>query len=367
MLTDSRIRQLKPNGKLQKLSDGGGLHIDVTPTGSMLWRLSYRFNGKQKILSIGPYPAVSLRDARRMREEAHEMLAKGIDPSAKKQEDKALAKMQPVTGKTFRDVAEEWFGTKKREFSEKHIQHLAGRFNNHLYPVIGDTPIAELRGAAILEAVKPLVEKGDIYSAHAVLQLAGRVCGYAQTLKYCDANVSYGLVKFLPKYAEKHRATVLKPDDVGLLFARIENAKGRVAMRYALRLLPYVYLRSAELRGGRWEEVDFERKVWTVPAERMKMKVQHIVPLARQVIELLTELRDHTGDKEFMFYSPSRKTNVISDVGLLHAVRKLGYNKETMTVHGFRSIASTFQNDMGFNPDVIEAQLAHKEQDRIRA
>ncbi|MBO4334274.1 MAG: tyrosine-type recombinase/integrase [Desulfovibrio sp.] len=367
-LTDAKLRALKPTGKVQKISDGGGLYIHVTDKGSMLWRMAYRYGGKQKTLSLGAYPTITLSQARLLREQAKQKLAQDEDPGAEKRErkakTKALADANKPVGMSVKDVALEWYGIKKAEWVEKRAKIIMWRLEKYVFPEIGNIPIAELRTSNVLAALRKIEH---IYTAHEISALVSRICAYAHLCEYCEANVAHGLTSALPKHVEQHRAAILDPSMLGQFLVIAKAGAARRPIKYALRLLPYVFLRSGELRGGRWEEVDFEKALWVIPAERMKMRKDHIVPLATQVAELLKEWKDLCGDGPYMFPSSTSRSKCISDVGLLNALLSLGYSREEVSVHGFRSTASTLLNGMGWNPDVIEAQLAHKEPNKIRA
>ena len=364
-LNDTKLRAIKPSGKVQKISDGGGLYAHVTDKGSILWRMAYRFNGKQKTLSLGVYPAISLSQARMLREQAKQKIANGEDPGAEKLKLKTQkAEADKPAGMSVKDVALEWYDIKKAEWVEKRAKIIMWRLEKYVFPEIGSIPIAELRTAAVLAALRKIEH---IYTAHEISALISRICAYAHLCEYCEANVAAGLTAALPRHTEKHRAAILEPSMLGQFMAIVENVAARRPIKYALRLLPYVFLRSSELRGGRWEEIDFGNAMWTIPAERMKMRKEHVVPLATQVMDLLKEWREFCGDGPFMFPSSMSRSKFISDVGLLNALLSLGYSRDEVTVHGFRSTASTLLNGMGFNSDVIESQLAHKDPNKIRA
>ncbi len=365
-LTDSKLRAIKPTGKVQKISDGGGLYIHVTDKGSMLWRMAYRYGGKQKTLSLGAYPTITLSQARLLREQAKQALASGKDPGAakKEQKEKLIAEARKDAGATFRDVALEWHGIKKGEWVEKRAKIIMWRLEKYVFPEIGRIPIAGLRTADVLAALRKI---GPVYTAREISALISRVCEYAHLCEFCEANVAHGLAAALPKHTEQHRAAILEPEKLGRCLAIIRQSPARPPMRSALRLLPYVFLRSKELRGGRGEEIDFDGAMWIVPAERMKMRNEHAVPLAQQVIEFLRRWREECPSGPYMFPSSMSKSKCISDVGLLNALLSLGYGRDEVTVHGFRSTASTLLNGMGYNRDYVEAQLNHQDPNKVRA
>lgn len=366
-LSDTNIRNLKVTGKVQKLSDGGGLYLHVSASGGKLWRMAYRFDGKQKTLSFGSYPAISLREARAKREEAKDLLATGVDPGEEKKQAKAEAlaavKVQLVT---FESVAREWYEKKTPQLSAGYRRDILSRLEYKLFPFIGGKPFSELEPADILTAVRPVEESGAIETAHKLVRLTGQICRYARLLGYAKFDVASGLSEALSSAPVKHLATLTDPQEISHLLRAIDEYPGDVSILYALRIMPYVFVRSKELRAAKWEEVDFGAAEWRIPANRMKMKTSHVVPLARQVVELFMTLREYSGNSEYLFPSPFSKTKHISDMGLLNAIRRMGYAKGQMTIHGFRGMASTLLNEQGFRADVIEAQLAHCERNAVR-
>ena len=366
-LTDTALRALKPTGKVQKLSDGGGLYLHVTPTGSRLWRMAYRFTGKQKLLSFGAYPTVSLRDARKLREEAKEQLAKGIDPGAEKRQAKeAVLAQKREERDTFEFVAREWFAKYEPTLSNKHAQKLRRYLENTLFPVLGGKPITLLEPADFLQVVQPSERLGHHETAHKLMRLCGQVTRYARITGRIKYDVAAGLTEALAPVQTTHFAAVTVPDDIGLLLRDIDAYVGYTSVVYCLKILPYVFTRPSELRLAHWSEFDLKNGIWSIPASRMKMRREHVVPLAKQVLSIIKELHVYTGNGELLFPSTRALTTPISDAAPLAALRRMGYGKETMTLHGFRAMASTRLNELGFRADVIEAQLAHKEPDTVR-
>lgn len=367
-LTDADIRNAKPKDKPYKLSDGEGLFAFIAPTGGKLWRLKYYFGGKEKSFSLGAYPAVSLKDARQYRDEAKELLAKGIDPCAKRKEAKtaAITKKQEQAA-TFEAVAREWYGKKAMALSPGHQKKILSRLENQLFPHIGNIPFTELEPVDILGAVRLAEERGAIETAHRLAQLSGQVCRYARLVGYAKYDVAAGLVEALAPVQTEHYAAITDPTEIGHLLRAIDGYQGDMSIVYALRIMPYVFVRSGELRAAEWAEIDLDAAEWVIPAGRMKMKRPHVVPLARQVVKLLEEIGGITGDGRYIFPSAFSSSRCISDMGLLNAIRRMGYGKGEMTVHGFRSMASTLLNEQGYRSDVIEAQLSHGEKNAIRA
>lgn len=367
-LTDAAIKNAKPKLKAYKLSDGGGLYLEVSPAGGKLWRLKYRFQDKEKRLAIGVYPAVGLKEARARRDEAKEQLADGIDPSAAKKEARAMAMAEvQEQAATFEAVAREWYSKKTAALSPGHQKKILSRLENQLFPHIGNVPFSELEPADILAAVRLAEERGAIETAHRLAQLSGQVCRYARLVGCAKYDVAAGLVEALAPVQTEHYAAITDPAKIGHLLRAIDGYQGDVSIVYALRIMPYVFVRSGELRAAEWVEIDLGAAEWVIPAGRMKMKRPHVVPLARQVVKLLEEIGEVTGDGRYIFPSTFSASRCISDMGLLNAIRRMGYGKEEMTIHGFRSMASTLLNEQGYRSDVIEAQLSHGEKNAIRA
>jgi integrase len=317
-LTDTSIKNAKPRPKPYKLSDGGGMYLDISPSGGKLWRLKYRIHGKEKRLSIGIYPAVSLKDARARRDEAKELLAQGIDPSNAKQEArKVAAALTREETTTFETVAREWYSKKTVALSLGHQKKVLSRLENQLFPYIGGIPIAQLEPADILHAVRHAEERGLIETAHRLAQLAGQVCRYARLVGYAKFDVAARLVEALPPIQRGHYAAITDPREIGPLLRAIDAYPGDVSMTYALRILPYVFVRSGEIRAAEWTEINLGNAEWVIPASRMKMKRPHVVPLAPQVVGLLTEVGKFTRGGRYVFPSSFSTSRCISDVGPL--------------------------------------------------
>ncbi|MDL2216837.1 integrase arm-type DNA-binding domain-containing protein, partial [Desulfovibrio sp. OttesenSCG-928-M14] len=367
-LTDTAIKAFKPKDKPYREFDGGGMYLEITPKGAKLWRLKYRFGSKEKRLSFGAYPTIGLKEAREYREQAKKLLSQGIDPGEVKKEAKAAAAaIEQEQATTFEAVAREWFAKKKVAWTLGHQKKILSRLENQLFPHIGSKLFSELEPADFLAAIQKAEARGAIETAHRLAQLSGQVSRYARLAGHTRYDVAAGLTEALTPVQVNHYAAITDPAQVGHLLCALDGYQGDITIQYALRILPYVFVRSGELRGALWSEIDMEAAEWTIPASRMKMKRLHIVPLARQVVKLLCELQPVTGDGAFVFPSMQSRGRHISDMGLLNALRRLGYGKGEMTVHGFRSMASTILNEQGYRPDVIEAALAHGEKNAIRA
>ncbi|MDR2820462.1 MAG: tyrosine-type recombinase/integrase [Desulfovibrio sp.] len=375
-LTDARLRTMKPNGKIQKVSDGDGLYAYIGPKSkSVSWQMAYRFGGKQKILSFGRYPEVSLADARRKCFEARALLEEDLDPGVVKKNEKETAKAAELAESlTFEAIANQWF---EKEYASSPPS-TRGKIRWHLsilFPHIGKTPFPRLERKDIVAAILPTQERGCLDTAHRLAQIANAVCLFAWGLGYADRNVADRIGTTLKPIVRKHRAAITDPEKVGGLLRRIQGYGGAgLSVKYCLRILPYLPLRSEEIRLAKWEEIDFNARSWTIPGRRnqhgggMKMRVSHTLPLSRQVIDLLTELKriqDMNGGGELCFPSIRSAGKPITAEGLLATLRDMGYSKEEMTIHGFRTIFSTLARENNFNPDHIEKQLAHKEQNAV--
>ena len=364
-LTDRAIQNLKATGKPHKHFDGGGLHIHVSPTGGKLWRLSYRFHGKPKLLSLGAYPTVTLKMARDRREEAKSLLASGIDPGTRKRELKQEAMTQAAN--TFEAIAREWYAKYKSKWVEKTAKIILSCLEKNIFPAIGKLPIATIKAPELLAIVRSLETRGAFYTTHRVIQYCGQIFRYAIATGRAEHDITADLRGALPPHKPKHFASITDPRQVGQLLRAIDGYRGHFTVACALKLAPLVFVRPSELRCAEWAEFDLDNAEWRIPAERMKMGEQHIVPLARQALEILKELKMVTGCGKYLFPSLRTAIRPISDNTVNAALRRLGYSTEEMTGHGFRSMASTLLNELGWNRDAIERQLAHGERNAVRA
>lgn len=364
-LTDTQIRSFKSTGEPQKYFDGGGLFLFLSASGNKLWRMAYRFDQKTKTLSFGEYPVVSLKDARDRREEAKKMLANGIDPGAQKKSVKAAQLSE--TNDTFRNIALEWHNTRTTDFTEKHRGTVMYRLEKYIFPIIGNEHIAGMEAPDILAVVRPLEHKGQNETARRMLQIIGQVYRYAVITGRAKRNPVTDLHGALKPRKTVHRAAITEPAKVGQLLRDCDNYEGYFPIVCALRLAPLVFVRPTELRAAEWSEFNFEACEWRIPAERMKMKQMHIVPLSKQALKILKELQPYSGSGKLLFPSIRTDTRPLSDATVLNALRRMGYAKDEMCTHGFRSIASTLLNELGYNRDWIERQLAHGERNDVRA
>ncbi|MDR2669165.1 MAG: integrase arm-type DNA-binding domain-containing protein [Desulfovibrio sp.] len=364
-LTDAAIRAVKPTEKAQKIFDGGGLYLLVVPTGGKLWRLDYRFAGKRKTLALGSYPAVSLKDARARREKAKEQLAVGIDPGAHKQAVKAAVRSESEN--SFEVIGREWFGKHSPQWADTHRRHTLAYLEKDIFPLLGGYPVNGITAPQLLNVLRGMESRGAPSAARKMRQTCGQIFRYAVATGRAEHDSSAGLKDALAPRQVRNFPSIKEPAAIGALLRDIEAYNSNTVIRAALRLAPYVFVRPGELRRAEWAEFDLEKAEWRIPAERMKMRVVHIVPLARQVVNILEDLRQYTGGSRFLFPSMRAASAPISDMTLLAGLRRLGYGKDEMTVHGFRSMASTLLNEQGYNRDWIERQLAHGERDAVRA
>ncbi len=361
MLTHAAIRAAKPRATPYKVFDEHGLFLMVTPADQRYWRLKYRFEGREKLLALGVYPEVSLREARDKRDDARRLLRNHVDPGAKRRAEQSAA------GDSFEAIAREWFERFSPKWAVGHSGKLIRRLELYIFPWIGSRPIAKIEAQEILACLRRIEAKGNLESAHRALQVCGRVFRYAVATGRAQRDPSGDLRGALPPADEKHLASVTDPKSFGALLRAIDSYDGSIVVRAALRLAPLVFVRPGELRAAEWTEIDLEAREWRIRAERMKMRQQHIVPLSDQAIVILRELKPLTGETLFVFPTPRSNKRPLSDNGLLAALRRMGYEQGTVTVHGFRSTASTLLNEQGWNRDAIERQLAHGERDAVRA
>ena len=367
-LTDMRIRNAKPQEATYKLSDGSGMYLLVTPDGARYWRLDYRYAGKRRTLALGVYPTVTLASARTRREEARGLLAKSIDPGVIKKATKRAAKL--ASENTFEAIAREWIDKQRNRLAPRYSALILARLEADIFPQIGSRHIADIGAPELLEALRKVEKRGVIETARRLRQTCGQVFRYAIATGRANADPSPSLRGALgsPGRPRGHKAMALK--EVPTFLGALAAYDGDPRTRLALRLMILTFARTTELRAARWSEFEnLERNepLWRIPAERTKMKREHIVPLAPQAVVVLRELRMLPGSatSPCLFPSPSRE-GFMSNNTMLYALYRMGYHGRA-TIHGFRAMASTALNEMGFRPDVIERQLAHQEQNAVRA
>lgn len=365
MLTVVQIRALKPAERPYKVADSDGLYLLVQPSGALLWRFRYRCCGIERKLSLGSFPDVTLVQARRKRDEAKAELDDGIDPVEEKRQRRLKAELAAQT--TFALVAGEYIEKMEREGRSPATIKKA-RWFLELLDGIAKRPIAAITPHELLDVLKQVERRGHHETALRLRSFAGRVFRYGFATLRTERNPADILRGALTVPRVKHHAAIVEPKKVGDLLRAIDGYTGRPETLHALRIAPHVFLRPGELRQAKWSEIDFAEKVWRVPAERMKMKQPHAVPLSRQVLFLLQDLRSLARDSEFLFPALHTTKRCISDNTLNVALRRLGFENDEMTSHGFRAMASTLLNESGlWHPDAIERALAHGEKDKVRA
>ena len=370
-LTDIQIKNAKPQTKPWKISDGGGLHVIVTPTGGKLWRLKYRIEGKEKLLSFGAWPDVSLKQARQRRDEARALVAEGIDPGEKRKQDKAEAAAQAhEAAATFEAVTREWHEKQVKVWSERHAAKVITSMAQYLFPAFGAVPIAQLRAPVILPVLRQVEEKGIAYTAKRLRQYCEAVFTYAIATGQAERNVGADLRGALLPCRVKNRPAIVEPKAVGKLLRAMWGYEGSPSTLAALKLSALLFVRPGELRQAEWAEIDLDAQDgprWLIPAEKMKMRSPHYVPLPRQAVEIITELHPLTGSGRYLFPCNRTKGRCMSNMTVNAALRRLGFEQGEHCAHGFRAMASTLLNEQGWHPDVIERQLAHAPRNKVRA
>ena len=360
-LSDVKIRNAKPTEKQVKLFDVDGLFLLVTPQGGKYFRLKYRYEGKEKLLALGTYPEVSLADARQRRDEARRQVAHGIDPSAAR---KAQKQEKTAEKETFEVVAREWHTAFLSTWTARHGATILSRLNHDLIPWLGSRPINEIKAPELLSVLRKAESRGALELAHRLRAIAGQVFRYAVATGKAERDPSGDLRGALPPPKVTHHAAIIEPKEVALLLRALDGYQGGFVVKCALRLAPLFFVRPGELRHAEWAEIDLDEAVWNIPASKMKMKQAHIVPLCSQAIEILSELQEYTGAGRYVFPSIRTHARPMSENTVNAALRHAGYDKDTMTGHGFRAMARTILDEvLQVRPDYIEHQLAHAVRD----
>ncbi|MEG0406455.1 MAG: integrase arm-type DNA-binding domain-containing protein [Acinetobacter sp.] len=353
MLTDAHVRKIKPLDKKKRYSDEKGLYLEVTPSGGRFWRLKYRFNGRESTLTIGSYPEITLAQARRARDEARIQLYKNIDPNAIKNE----RLQQTDESLLFKSLAMEWMEDRKAVIKENTYLRDLSVFEKDLFPALGDMPIDQIKGKDVLACAKKIEERGAQEMAKRSIPLAGRIFRFAIRKGLIENDPTPHLQEALKPRKVKHMAR-LDISEFPPFLERMDRYHGNPMIKTAIQLMTLTFVRTAELRMMEWNEIDFEEKLWRIPAEKMKMAQPHIVPLSKQAIELIEGLLPLTGNKQYVFYNHGTAKPMSSNA-LLCVIRTMGYNGK-MTGHGFRGLASTTLHEQGYKHDAIEIQLAHQ-------
>lgn len=362
-LTDTAIRNFKTFDKPYKRADGGGMFLHVLPGGAKYWRLAYRLHGKQKIFAIGVYPTVSLAEARQIRDEAKKLIKQGIDPVSERKQ--SVRRKSEERANTFELVAREWHKTKGASWTESHAKKIMNSLEADIFPKLGDCPIAAISAPDLLAALRVIEKRGALEIAARVLQRCNAVFRYAVATGMMSFNPAAELRGALKTPERRHHAA-LAHDDLPEFLSKLAGYEGDLQTRLGLLLMAHTFVRTGELRAAEWLEFNLELAEWRIPAARMKMREEHIVPLSSQAVALLCQLKAINGDSSFVFPSASGRGKCISENTLLYALYRLGYHSRA-TGHGFRATASTILNEMGFHADWIERQLAHAERNKVRA
>ena len=363
-LTDLLVKKAKTTDSPIKLTDGGGLFLLVQPNGSKYWRLAYRFAGKQKTLALGVYPDVSLADVRTRREDARKLLANDIDPGAVKQAQKAAKGEQAAN--SFEVIAREWFARHSPNWKENHSSKIIARLENDVFPWIGTRPVTDVTAPELLAAIRRIESRGALETAHRTLANCGQIFRYAVATGRAQRDPSGDLRGALPPVKrDRHFAAITDPQKVGELMRDIDGYQGSYIVRCAFRLSPLLFVRPGELRKMEWEDVDLDAAEWNYFVT--KTETQHIVPLARQAVEMLRELHPLTGHGKYVFHGERDHDRPMSDNAIRSALRRMGWGNDEMTPHGFRAMASTILDNMGYKQEWLERQLAHEEANKIKA
>jgi integrase len=361
-LTDTEIRKRKPEQKPIRLYDERGLYLEISPAGGKWWRLKYRCGGKEKRLSLGIYPEVSLKDARDRRDEARKLIAVGIDPSEHRKATKAASVDR--ASNSFEVVTREWFAKFSTEWAPSHRDRIIRLFERDIFLIIGGRPVSDVTAPELLTALRRIEARGAVDTAHRARGICGQVLRYAVATGRCERDPSGDLRGALPPVKEKHFAATTDPSKLAGILRAMDGYNGDLIVRCALRLAPLVFVRPGELRAAEWKDIDLDAAEWRYTVT--KTDVPHIVPLCRQALEILRELEPLTGHGRFVFPGARSSSRPMSDNAVLAAMRRMGIAKEDMSGHGFRAVARTILDEvLGFRPDFIEHQLAHAVRDPL--
>jgi integrase len=369
-LTEVKLRAIKASGKIERFHDGQGLYLELSVAGGKHWRWKYSFDGKEKRLTFGAWPEMSLRDAREKRDDARKVLRSGIDPGNQSRK-KILAHTH---GRTFESVAREWVASRTEVWAQRHTETVVDRLVANVYPAIGAMPIADVGPVNVLLLVKDIEVRGSLEVAKRVLGICSQIFRYAVALQLVPSDPCRDLSGALAPRVKSHFAALTTGLDAGELMRRIDEYQGTAVVRAALVFSSLTFCRPGPIRHAEWSEIDFAGRQWIIPTAKMKLtkemklrKDPHLVPLATQAMDLLSKIQHFTGRGRYIFPNPRNKDLPMSENAVNVAIRRMGYGKEQMTAHGFRSMASSLLNEAGHRQDVIEAQLAHTSADKIRA
>ncbi|MDC3267944.1 tyrosine-type recombinase/integrase [bacterium] len=362
MLTDTKIRNLKRKKKLYRVADSQGLTLEINPNGSKLWRHRYRFNNRATMMSLGPYPLVSLLEARQARNKNKQLLFKGINPKQIKEE------LNPRIRATFEEMFHKWINKNKNQWSIGYVEDTIQRSNNYLLPKLGNLPIEDIKSSEIRNLLLKIQETGKLDMLKKVRSILNGIFKYSVGMDIIKINPVRDLPNdIFEKKTEKHYAAITDPKEIPWLLDKLEQYEGTYEVRVALVVAPHLFLRPSELTGLLWSEIDFDDKLIRIHKERMKTKKPHLVPMSHQVFNSMQNLRNVNIESDYVFPTDRNKNKPITSDSLRLAIRRLGIGKEKMTPHGFRSMASTRLNELGYSSDVIEIQLSHLPANKVRA
>ena len=362
LFTDALGRAAKPKEKEYKLAAGEGLYLLVRPNGRKFWKLKYRYVGKEQKLSLGAYPNVSLREARDLAKEAKSLLRQGVNPSEQKRLDKYARRTAEANSLTA--ISQEWISTHIEDKSASHQRRTRATLNRHLLPLLGNRPLSEITAPELLAVLRRTESAGLIDSAHRARQLFGQIARYAIATGRLERNVAADLKGALKSISTRHYAAITNPADVGRLMLAIEAYRATPVVMAALRISPLLMARPGEIRHMEWAEIDFQDSLWTIPAEKMKRRKDHLVPLAKQSLVILKEIWPYTNRGKYVFPSARAQGRPLSENGIRVALRTIGYTNDEMTPHGFRAMARTLLDEaLGVRVEFIEHQLAHEVKD----
>lgn len=361
-LSDLKINKAKPQEKEYRLFDGGGLYLAVTPSGGKLWRIKYRFEGKAKEVHLGAYPVITLAEARQKLLDTKRTIANGVDPGAVKKAQKQ-ARLEKEAN-SFEVIAREWHQRYNGQWTEGHAVTIMSRLERDVFPYLGNEPVEDIKASMVLQLLRRVESRGALESAHRIRTVIGQVLRYAVATGRAERDCTGDLKGALPPATKTHLAALTDPKDVAPLLRAIDGFEGSFVVKCALRLAPLFFVRPGELRQAEWAEFDFDAAQWNIPAERMKMKLPHIVPLSDQAMEILKELRPLTGHSRYVFPSHRTPLRCMSNNAVNAGLRRMGFEKDEMCAHGFRAMARTILDEvMGFRVEFIEHQLAHAVKD----
>jgi integrase len=361
-LTDTSIRNAKPRPKTYKLADGKGLFLQITPRGGKWWRLKYRFDGKEKLLSCGVYPDTSLAKAREKCDAARKLLADGINPSEHRKATKASRIAENAN--SFEIIAREWHAKYAPIWAPSHSEKIIRRLERDIFPWLGDKSVVSITPPDLLKVLRRIEERGTLETAHRAKQNFSQIFRYAVATGRAERDPAQDLRGSIPPAKPTHFPAITEPKAIGALLRAIDDYKGSFVTKCALKLAPLVFVRPGELRAAQWHEINLETCTWSIPAERMKLRQPLLVPLSTQAVEILREIYPLTGSGRYVFTSARTSLRPMSDNAILASLRRMGFSKEEMSGHGFRATARTLLDEvLGVRPDFIEHQLGHQVRD----